>query len=235
MSNFWPVRVLQFVSVFFMFSVCLGMYFYPGGNIHDAAQAGYSFTHNFLSDLGGYHSHSDQVNFLSGFFFNMSMFFFAAVGIAFFYICALFREDLINTRLSFVGSLFFFVGTVFFAGVGLTPYDLYLDLHVFFAVNAFRLLVPGALLYLVVLLRSEVDNCFAWVTAGYLLCVVAYVVYQLLAGNPFDNLDEMVRQATIQKLIVIASVVSIFSLSFAFQKQIDIIDARSKSGNGELY
>ena len=235
MSNFWPVRVLQFVSVFFMFSVCLGMYFYPGGNIHDAAQAGYSFTHNFLSDLGGYHSHSDQVNFLSGFFFNMSMFFFAAVGIAFFYICALFREDLINTRLSFVGSLFFFVGTVFFAGVGLTPYDLYLDLHVFFAVNAFRLLVPGALLYLVVLLRSEVDNRFAWVTAGYLLCVVAYVVYQLLAGNPFDNLDEMVRQATIQKLIVIASVVSIFSLSFAFQKKIDIIDARSKSGNGELY
>jgi len=234
-SNFWPVRVLQFVSVFFMFSVCLGMYFYPGGNIHDAAQAGYSFTHNFLSDLGGYHSHSDQVNFLSGFFFNMSMFFFAAVGIAFFYICALFREDLINTRLSFVGSLFFFVGTVFFAGVGLTPYDLYLDLHVFFAVNAFRLLVPGALLYLIVLLRSEVDNRFAWVTAGYLLCVVAYVVYQLLAGNPFDNLDEMVRQATIQKLIVIASVVSIFSLSFAFQKQIDIIDARSKSGNGELY
>jgi hypothetical protein len=37
----------------------------------------------------------------------------------------------------------------------------------------------------------------------------------------------MVRQATIQKLIVIASVVSIFSLSFAFQKQLDIIAARS--------
>jgi hypothetical protein len=88
--------------------------------------------------------------------------------------------------------------------------------------------VPAALLYLIVLLRSEVDNRFAWVTAGYLLCVVAYVGYQFLAGNPFDSLDEMVRQATIQKLIVIASVVSIFSLSFAFQKQIDIIDARSK-------
>ena len=229
MNNFWPVRVLRFVSVFFILSVCLGMYFYPGGNIHNPTQAGYSFTHNFLSDLGGYHSHSDEVNFISGFFFNMSMFFFSAVGVAFLYIRGLFRDDHINTRLSFVGSLFFFVGTVFFAGVGLTPYDLYLDLHVFFAVNAFRLLVPAALLYLIVLLRSEVDNRFAWVTAGYLLCVVAYVGYQLFAGNPFDSLDEMVRQATIQKLIVIASVVSIFSLSFAFQKQIDIIDARSKS------
>lgn len=53
MNNFWPVRVLRFVSVFFILSVCLGMYFYPGGNIHNPAQAGYSFTHNFLSDLGG--------------------------------------------------------------------------------------------------------------------------------------------------------------------------------------
>ncbi len=75
MNNFWPVRVLRFVSVFFILSVCLGMYLYPGGNIHNPTQAGYSFTHNFLSDLGGYHSHSDEVNFISGFFFNMSMFF----------------------------------------------------------------------------------------------------------------------------------------------------------------
>ena len=51
MNNFWPVRVLRFVSVFFILSVCLGMYFYPGGNIHNPTQAGYSFTHNFLSDL----------------------------------------------------------------------------------------------------------------------------------------------------------------------------------------
>jgi hypothetical protein len=29
MNNFWPVRVLRFVSVFFILSVCLGMYFYP--------------------------------------------------------------------------------------------------------------------------------------------------------------------------------------------------------------
>ena len=83
------------------------------------------------------------------------------------------------------------------------------------------------MLYFIILLRSEVDNRFDWVPSGYLLFVVAYVGYQLLAGNPFDSLDEMVRQATIQKLIVIASVVSIFSLSFAFQKQIDIIAARS--------
>jgi hypothetical protein len=70
-----------------------------------------------------------------------------------------------------------------------------------------------------VLLRSSVDNRFALVTGVYLVCVVAYVIYQMMGGNPFDSAEEMVRQATIQKLIVMASVVSMFSLSFAFEHQ----------------
>ena len=230
MSNFWPVKVLRFVTIFFLLSVALGMWLYPGGNIHDPQQLGYSFTHNFLSDLGGYQSHSDEVNFLSSFFFNMAMFLFIAVGIGFVFIRGLFSEDKLSNVLATLGSLFFFIGTLFFAGVGLTPYDLYLDLHVFFAVNAFRLLVPGALFYVLVLFRSEVSNRFSFVTMFYLLSVVAYVVYQLRAGNPFDSPEEMIRQATIQKLIVIASVASIFSLSFAFQKQIDVLNASDEEG-----
>jgi hypothetical membrane protein len=230
MSNFWPVKVLRFVTIFFLLSVALGMWLYPGGNIHDPQQLGYSFTHNFLSDLGGYQSHSDEVNFLSSFFFNMGMFLFIAVGIGFVFIRGLFSEDKLSNVLATLGSLFFFIGTLFFAGVGLTPYDLYLDLHVFFAVNAFRLLVPGALFYVLVLFRSEVSNRFSFVTMFYLLSIVAYVVYQLRAGNPFDSPEEMIRQATIQKLIVIASVASIFSLSFAFQKQIDVLNASDEEG-----
>jgi len=135
------------------------------------------------------------------------------------YVPALFREDRVNYRLALAGSALFFLGTGFFAGVGLTPYDLYLDLHVFFAINAFRFLVPASLLYFIVLLRSSVANRFALVTGVYLVCVVAYVVYQIMGGNPFDSAEEMVRQASIQKLIVIASVVSVFSLSFAFEHQ----------------
>jgi hypothetical protein len=131
----------------------------------------------------------------------------------------LFKGDSVNYRLALGGSALFLVGTVFFSGVGLTPYDLYLDLHVFFAVNAFRFLVPASLLYFIVLLRSSVDTRFALMTGLYLLCVAAYVGYQIMGGNPFESAEEMVRQATLQKLIVIASVVNIFSLSFAFEHQ----------------
>ena len=124
----------------------------------------------------------------------------------------------------FIPFYFLFIGTLFFAGVGLTPYDLYLDIHIFFALNAFRLMVPGCLCFLIVLLRSNVQKRYAFIAGFYLFSVVAYVCYQLLStGNPFEDINEMVRQATIQKIIVILSVISVLSFSFAFEAQIKIL------------
>ena len=48
MYNFFTVTILRFVSIYFVISVFIAAYFYPGGNIHDSLQVGYSFTHNFL-------------------------------------------------------------------------------------------------------------------------------------------------------------------------------------------
>jgi hypothetical membrane protein len=220
MYNFWTVALLRFVVLFFIVAVSVAIYFYPGGNIHNPAQPGYSITHNFLSDLGGYHSQSGAVNFLSAFFFNLSMFMFIGVGIAFSFVPRLFKEDPLNHTLAIIGSVFFFLGTAFFAGVGLAPHDLYREMHILLAVNAFRFLVPGSIAYLVVLLRSPVENKYALVTMLYLGFTAAYVVYQLTSGNPTESQEEMVRQATIQKLIVLVSIATIFSLSFAFSSQL---------------
>ena len=210
--------------VFFICAVLIAMYCYPGGNIHDPTQSGYSITRNFLSDLGGYESQSGAVNFLSAFFFNTSMFLFLGAGIGFLFVPRLFQSDPMNYRLAIVGSMFFLLGNAFFAGVGLTPHDLYLDLHLFFSLNAFRLLIPGSLLYLIVLLRSPVKNHYALVTMFYLVSTFAYVIYQLTTGNASDSQAEMVRQATIQKLIALVSVLTIFSLSFAFASQLKNVD-----------
>ena len=220
MYNFWTVTVLRFVALFFIVAGSAAVYFYPGGNIHDPTQLGYSITHNFLSDLGGYQSHSGAVNFLSAFFFNLSMFMFVGVGVAFLFVPRLFDGDRLTYSLAMVGSCFFLVGTVFFAGVGLTPHDLYREAHIFLAVNAFRFLIPGSFAYLIVLLRSPVANKYALVTMFYLGCTSAYVIYQLVSGSPLDSQDEMVRQAIIQKSIVLVSVATIFSLSFAFASQL---------------
>jgi hypothetical membrane protein len=217
---FWTVKVIRFVPIFFVLASIIAAYFYAGGNIHNPSQVGYSVTHNFLSDLGGFKSHSGKVNILSALLFNISMIMFILVGVSFLFVPRLFKENKTNYFLSILGSIFFFLGTVFFAGVGFTPYDLYLDMHVFFAINAFRFLIPASVLYFTVLLRSSISNKYALAIIVLFLFTFFYVVYQIVSASPLESLEKMVEQATLQKILALINVVSIFILSFAFEEQI---------------
>ena len=220
MFYFWTVKVIRFVPIFFVLASIIAAYFYAGGNIHNPSQVGYSVTHNFLSDLGGFKSHSGKVNILSALLFNISMIMFILVGVSFLFVPRLFKENKTNYFLSILGSIFFFLGTVFFAGVGFTPYDLYLDMHVFSAINAFRFLIPASVLYFTVLLRSSISNKYALAIIVLFLFTFFYVVYQIVSASPLESLEKMVEQATLQKIIALINVVSIFILSFAFEEQI---------------
>ena len=218
MLNFWIIKVVRFVTCFFVFACIVAAFFYPGGNIYDASQVGYSFTHNFLSDLGGLESHSGDKNMVSFILFNLSMILFFLVGISFLLVPVLFKENKFTFFLAIIGSLFFFVGSIFFAGVGFTPYDLYLDLHVFFALNSFQLMVPASLLYLVVFLRSSLSLKYSIVIAFFLLSVFLYVIYLNFGESPFNSKEAMITSASIQKCIALLSVASIFSLTFGFSQ-----------------
>ena len=220
MYNFFTVTILRFVPIYFVISCLVAAYFYPGGNLLDPQQVGYSFNHNFLSDLGGYTSRSGEINFLSQFFFNLSMFLFVAVGIGFLFVPMLFKDNNINFYSAIIGSFFFFIGTVFFAGVGLTPHDLYRSEHIFFAINAFRILMPAGLIYVFVFFRSSVPNFYAYLTLAFFIFTTSYVLYQLFGGSPFDSIDALKQHVTIQKFIAFASTINIFVLSFGFKTRI---------------
>ena len=220
MINFWTVKVIRFVTIFFVIAFIIASYFYPGGNIHDPAQLGYSFTHNFLSDLGGLESHSGEDNIISSIFFNLSMLLFFFIGISFLFVPILFKENKSTFILAIIGSLFFFIGSMFFAGVGFTPYDVFFDLHVFFALNSFRLMIPASLIYLIVFLRSSLSGKYITVITSFLFLVTAYVIYLNFGENPLSNKEAMIVSATIQKFIAFMSVMTVFSLSFGFSKRI---------------
>ena len=123
--------------------------------------------------------------------------------------------------LAIIGSLFFFIGSMFFAGVGFTPYDVFFDLHVFFALNSFRLMIPASLIYLIVFLRSSLSIKYIAVIASFLFLVTAYVIYLNIGENPLSNKEAMIASATIQKFIAFMSVATVFSLSFGFSKRIN--------------
>ena len=109
---------------------------------------------------------------------------------------------------------------IFFAFVSLTPYDLFFEPHVFFAVNAFRLIIPGILLYVIVLIRSKSENVFVIALSFLLAATIGYVIFQLFHNDPRQSYDAMVLQASIQKLIALTNVVCIFIFSFAFESRL---------------
>ena len=199
MFYFWTVKVIRFVPIFFVLDSIIAAYFYAGGNIHNPSQVGYSVTHNFLSDLGGFKSHSGKVNILSALLFNISMIMFILVGVSFLFVPRLFKENKTNYFLSILGSIFFFLGTVFFAGVGFTPYDLYLDMHVFFAINAFRFLIPASVLYFTVLLRSSISNKYALAIIVLFLFTFFYVVYQIVSASALESLEKWLNKQPFKK------------------------------------
>ena len=216
MSQFIAIRVIRYVTVLFVFGIAIAMFLYPGGTIHDSAQEGYSFTHNFLSDLGAYKSHSGEANFLSSFVFGISLLLFVLSGLAFFAVPNLFIENKLTYKLAIIGSMFFCIGSIFFAGVGLTPHDLFFEAHIFFALNSFRFLIPGALFYLVVFARSNVHKGYSFLLSFFLISVCAYVFYEMISGSPSDSLENMVTHAIAQKMIVLVCIFSMFCLTFAF-------------------
>ena len=224
MYKFWTVKIIRFIPLIFIFGVVIAMVFYPGGNIHNPEQIGYSFTNNFLSDLGGIKARSGDSNIISFLFFNASMLVFALGGVGFLFVPRLFKTDKVNYILALIGSSFFFFGAFFFAGVGLTPHDLYLEEHIFFAINGFRLLVPAAIFYFIVLLRSPVKNSYSLLTFIFLISTFSYVVFQLIGESPLLSPEAMSRQATMQKLITLVHLISIFSLSYAFNSQLKNMD-----------
>ena len=69
----FAINFIRFVSIFFFIGIAMSILFYPGGNLHDPTQEGYSLSHNFLSDLGVYETSSGDVNFLSSFFFSFTL------------------------------------------------------------------------------------------------------------------------------------------------------------------
>ena len=215
---FWTVTVLRIVPIFFIACVMIAIPFYPGGNMLDSSQIGYDFSRNYLSELGGYKAQSGETNFFSAFFFNIGVFAFILVGVSFFFIPKLFVNHRFAYMCALIGSILMVMGCLLFAAVGLTPYDLYLKAHLFVTQNAFRLIVPATLFYLIALYLVNIPKVY--LSIGYIFFVsnILYVIYQFLFENPQAGENSLIEGVIIQKIIIALCMLNIFSFSFAFAK-----------------
>ena len=214
------VTVPRIAAVFFIALQLLGMKVYPGGTMYDASTQGYSFSKNFFSDMGAYAARNGDPNYFSMILFSMSL---TIVGITFisYYLLLpkLLGSDRINHILAWAGTLFAIGGSVCMIGTGFTPSDVVFAPHVFFANNIFHCFLVTALLYTIVIFRSDgLQKRYAIGYAMFFLSIFIYVM--ILQYGPSANSGEsaLIFQVLSQKVIVIVFCFSVVHQTFGFSK-----------------
>jgi hypothetical protein len=196
-----------------LFIVCtlIAMLTYSGGTYDDPTAGGYSFTRNFLSNLGMVTAISGQPNWVSAGLFFFSL---AAAGsclmIFFIIFSHFFRNSRLQSVLSLIGSALGVLAGISFVGIAFSPADISRPLHIQFVMWAFRLFPLAVLFYVpVMFLNKAYPKPYAWVFAVFCLMLIGY--YLLLTNGPsYTSPEGLVIQVVGQKVIAYASILSIF-------------------------
>ena len=209
------------VGVFLFFQV-LGMLNYPGGTIWNEETTEYVFTKNYFSDLGRYQAHNGEPNYLSMIFFSLSL---CLVSLTFIlhYVSVLrfFQNDYkrYNNIIALVGTIFSFLGAICLIGTALTPSDLVLDPHVFYANNIFHSFLVTSLMYTIVIYRSElIQNKYAAGYAIFFLSILSYVIILHFGPGPRESQAALIFQVVAQKMIVVIFILSVVYQTFGLDK-----------------
>jgi len=218
-KNPWVITFPRQVVWLFIILNIASMLLYPGSTYRDNLTSGYSFTENFLSDLGRTLTFSGEINFISAQLFNMSLILAGAVFTLFYlHVRKVFNEE--NLRfLAFVGSFFGILGGLSLAGVGLTPADLYLDLHIICANWLFRFMCIASLFYTVIIFRhSALKNKYAGGYMVFTISILLYILISELGPDPKISHFALVLQVVSQKIILLIFMVAIYIQTLGLQK-----------------
>lgn len=207
------VSIIVFISL-----VALAMMTYNGGNAIDNFSNGYSFSLNYLSDLGRNIGYSGVNNTLPFYSFNLSL---IIIGISFLiyflFLPSLHNKSSMSFLLSRIGGVFGCFASICFAGVGLTPSDLFFDLHVFFANWVFRSMSLAVFFYSLTFLLINRDNVFLsliFFSSG--LIVLSHIIisdfdFALYMSNP-HNAKVLSQKAAVIAMIFMVPLMAIINL-----------------------
>ena len=219
MNNFWITDMPKYSMVIFVVFNAIAMILYPGGNLHDFNQEGYSFTRNFFSDLGLTVSHSKEPNIFSCLLFNTSL---IICGITFSMLFYKIKDVFRYNFLSKVATFFGILGGLSYIGVALTPSNLLLDAHIFFAHSIFRFLFIASFLYSILIFKTEsFENKYGYGFIIFSIMVLIYVFISEVGPDPRTSPDALLLQAISQKIIAIWILFSIYMYSLGLGKYLN--------------
>jgi len=205
--------------ILFVVLSVVAMLTYAGGWMDNHAAPGYSFTQNFLSNLGMLTALSGKANWVSAALFFAALAGAGACLVIFFIIFRrFFQHNRLQKLLSLLGSIVGVLAGVSFMGIAFAPADIAQAAHIQFVLWAFRLFPLAVLLYLPVMFTDRrYPKFYAWVLAVFCLLLIGYFVL-LTIGPSLSSPQGLVIQVVGQKVIAYASIMSIFIQSVGAYK-----------------
>ena len=206
----WVFRLILAGCALFVVLTLVAMLFYPGGTVTDPTASGYSFFANVLSELGMTETHAGQPNTVSRVLFTTALSLTGA-GLAAFFLA--FRPFFVGSRaarvLSGLGSLSGILSGICLVGAAFTPIDVQKQWHFALVTCGFGAFAAAAVLYANAIRREPAyPDRFALVFDAFGILLLAYL-FLVMLGPPRSAPEGMVLQATAQKIIIYAAVISV--------------------------
>ncbi|MDA9327539.1 DUF998 domain-containing protein [Flavobacteriaceae bacterium] len=234
-ARFYLVRLPIISITIFFFCCVIAALIHPGSHkeIIGYQSDYYSFTHNFLSELGSLQTNTDETNPAiiqkdntpSMLLFNGSLILIGATLMLFYVnfkkVFGLIED---SSKSIFYSKITMPVGLLagfFYAGVGLVPHDLHFEAHVFFANYAFLTLFILCILHsLTVYHSNSLSNNYV---LGYVaFCIVLFIYLRIIFYGPqigpgkiYSETDLML-QVIAQKSIVLTFMAAILHQVYGF-------------------
>lgn len=198
------------------------MFVYKGGTRFSYFKPHYSFTDNYLSELGLITPYSGVSNLASRVLFTIAIVLIGTGSIIFYFNSPfLFRNSSKKIHsISKVASYFGIIASLAFVSIGFLPADVFITAHRV-SVYVYGLLVlPSLILYIIaIFLDNEYPNTFGWVFASFALVLLVFVLMNVILKYDCPYNQEVAKIIT-QKIAIIFNAINIIVQAIGSRKQL---------------
>ncbi|HXT58070.1 MAG TPA: DUF998 domain-containing protein [Pirellulales bacterium] len=191
------------VGAMFLFLIHLAMWLYQGGAKSDKALTCYSWTLNYLSDLGREYRYDDGDNHPVNIVFTLALCFAgAATTLYAWQLPHLFRRSRARGFATLAAVCGLTAGWCYIR-IGLAPVDSYRDEHHFYETVGFIAWgIMGLFYATALLLASDYPRRYGWSLLAFCLLLGAFVLLRQVDGPHWRSASSLSWRATAQKIVV---------------------------------
>jgi hypothetical protein len=218
-------RLTRWAVLWFVVSTAVAMLIYPGGTYRDPSSPGYSFSRNFLSDLGNTVAWGGGPNRWGASLFVGAEVLLAAALVSCFAALVILFSSSPSRHWARAAGLVGIAACAALVAAALLPADRFLALHVQAAKFTFRGILATSLLFTIAAARDPRFPRRATIAWALLTLLFAAYVALIEWGPRLDTDPGLVVQATAQKMIVLAAL-----SGFAYQSyEAGLVSERQRS------